>query len=416
MRDDGSFVVKSAITSMVAAGEATGIAGEYLWPIHPVGLSNLYRASPEHGRAIQIKAETAFGNGLVGDGAERLDDLTETGAADLFVMIGLDMEAYGNAFLQLIMSADKTRLIGLRRLPAITMSRYRGGFMQRVVKPDGNTKTITFTQKEILHLRVPCPMGKRYALPTWIGVEGMLELAHSAIKFNASFFNNNAMPEYAIIFKGAKPSEAQKQAVKEFFRSEYLGLDNQHRTLVLSTSEDSEITVEKLTADMKEADFLKLLDAARDRMPVAHGVPTRMLGIMSGGQLGGGGEVEGQLFIFEALTLKPKRRWLLNQLRPVLKLLGLKPARPNVEKSEELQPDEVMFQGLDLTPPSDDVEDLPALVQSGIMTPEQAAELLPFLQNQKSKSKSAAGAPVSANPRSDDANTTDQLIALLARL
>lgn len=397
-------VQKSDIDGLLSSRAEVGLDGEFLWPIEPRNLSVLYRASAEHGRAVHVKAESAFGGGLIGE-AEKIEELCDTGATELFVLLGLDLETYGNAFLQVIRSRDGERIIGLRRLPAITMSRYREGYLQRIGKPNGDTRKVTFTAREIVHLREPCPLGRRYALPTWIGAESMLELAYAATRYNASFFKNNAIPEYAITFKGVTPSAEQKRAIQAFFRNEHQGMDNAHRTLIMTSGEEGEVDIKRLTADVKDGDFLKLIDAARDRVPVAHGVPPRMLGIMTAGQLGGGGEVSGQLFTFEHLTLKPKRRRMLDQLRPTLKELGLAPG----STEDSLQPGQVAFRPLDLTPPKDDAEDLPALVNAKIITAEEARALMPMLAN-----LATAGAGT-AIERSAPVNSMDALVALLGR-
>ncbi len=400
-------VLKSGIEDLLTSQGEIGLDGEYLWPIPVRNLSALYRASPEHSRAIHVKAEGAFGGGLLGE-VERIEELCDTGATELFVLLDLDLGTLGNAFLQVIRSSDGERIIGLRRLPAITMSRFRDGYLQRISKPNGDTRKVTFTAREIVHFREPCPGGRHYALPTWIGAEGMMELALAATRYNASFFKNNAMPEYAITFKGITPSDAQKRAIRAFFRNEHQGIDNAHRTLVMTTGEEGEIEITRLTAEVKDGDFLKLIDAARDRIPVAHGTPPRILGIMTAGQLGGGGEVSGQLFIFEHLTLKPKRRRMLDQLRPLLKELGLKPG----SGEETLGAGEIAFRPLDLTPPKDDAENLPELVSSGIITPEEARMLMPALANAAESGQAPSGAPVQ---RSAPAGALDALAALLAR-
>ncbi|WP_428337068.1 phage portal protein [Paenirhodobacter sp.] len=360
-------VEKSDVMGLVSMLPEAGIDGEYLWPIHPLALANLYRASAEHCRAIHIKAEGAFGGGLIGR-TEPIDELCETGAAELFVLLGLDIETFGNAFLQVIRSNDGSRVIGLRRLPAVTMSRFRDGFLQRIPQITGGDKKVIFSAGEIIHLRVPCPMGRRYSEPAWIGVREMLELARAAIRFNSKFFDNGAVPEFAIIFKGTTPSDAQKKTIREFFRREFQGVENAHRTMLLSLSEDDSVTFEKLTADVKDGDFLKMIDAVRDRIPVAHGVPPRMLGIMSAGQLGGGGEVAGQMHVFEHLTLRPMRRRMLDQLRPIFKEFGLRPGNPD----EPLADDQIAFRPLDLTPPGDVTDNLADLVTAGVLTDSEA--------------------------------------------
>lgn len=397
-------VLKSDLPAMLLGQPDMGVDGEFLWPIAPGALMTLYRSSAEHGRAITLKAQSAFGGGLIGDGADRIGALCDRGTADLFVGLGMDLETYGNAFLQIIRGSRK-QVAGLRRLPAITMTRHRAGFLQRDPLPSGDMRKITFGADEILHLRVPCPMGGRYALPEWVGAEGMLELARAAIAYNAGFFANNAIPEHAVIFKGAAPSQAQKEAIGAFFRHEYKGLEHSHRTLLLHLGEDAEVEFKQLTADVKDADFLKLIDAARDRIPVAHGVPPRMLGIVTADQLGGGGEVSGQLFTFELLTLRPKRQSILDQLRPVLTELGLRPGDPE----DGLDPDQVAFRPLDLTPPGEDAGRLPDLVMAGILTPEEARLFLPGFEADQDIRKSAI-------TRSAPGDPLDALAALLARV
>ncbi len=378
--------------------DGVGLDGEYHWPIHPLALLRLYRGSSEHARAIQVKAEGAFGGGLIGD-TSTLEALCQTGAADLFTQLDIDLGTYGNAFLQIIATGDG-KPVELRRLPAITMRRTATGFVQRVPGASGIQK-VTFAQGEIIHLRDLCPMGGRYALPAWIGGKGMMELAEAAIRYNASFFQNSAIPEYAVIFEGATPTDAQKASIKEFFRSDFQGVDNAHRTLILTLVEEGKVKFEKLTADIKDADFLKLIDAARDRIPVAHGTPPRVLGIVSAGQLGGGGEATGQMFIFEHLTLKPRRRRTLDQMRPFLARIGLKPG----SAEDGLEKGEVAFRPLDLTSPTDDAKNLPDLVGAGIITPEEARSLLPDLVTQ-------SGNPIA---RSAPADPVAALAAILAR-
>lgn len=397
-------VLKSDLPTMLLGHQQTGVDGEFLWPIPPRALAMLYRTSAEHSRAIVLKAQTAFGGGLIGENAARLDALCDQGAAEMFVALAVDLETYGNAFIQVIRNSRRG-VAGLRRLPAITMARYRAGFLQRDPLPNGDTRKITFVAGEIIHLRAPCPEGGRYALPEWIGAEGMLELARAAVAYNAKFFGNNAIPEHAVIFKGTTPSQAQKEAIASFFRHEYKGLEHSHRTLLLHLGEDASVEFKQLTADVKDGDFLKLLDATRDRIPVAHGVPPRMLGIVTAGHLGGGGEVSGQLFTFEMLTLRPKRRSMLNQLRPVLTELGLRPGDPD----DGLKPDQLAFRALDLTPPGEDAGNLPDLVTSGILTADEARLFLPGFEADQNIRKSA-------NTRNAPVDPLAALAALLARV
>lgn len=138
--------------------------------------------------------------------------------------------------------------------------------------------------------------------------------------------------------------------VKTFFQTEYQGQGNSHRTLYLNIPDKDagDIEFKRITAEGKDGEFLKLLDAAKDRIPIAHGVPPRLLGIVSAGGLGGAGEVIGQLHTFETYTLRPRRRRMIDQCRPLWRELGIDPAR-------------IRFAASDVTPPA---EETPATAEA----------------------------------------------------
>ena len=340
----------------------------------------LYRASAEHARAIHIKSEGAFGQGLEAEEAEgaeldKFEELCPSGSADLFVQIGLDQECFGNAFMQII--RDQDRVIELQRLPALSMSRTKTGYIQIAAAPDGTQTQKAFADDDILHLRAPCPSGGYYSLPAWIGAETMLDLVEAATRFNQKFFDNQAIPEHAIIIKGGQLPEKEEEKIQTYFQDHFKGIDNAHRTLVLNPPEGKDVEFHKLTSDLKDGDFLKLLDAARDRIVIAHGVPPRMMGIMSAGQLGGGSEVASQLFLFENLTLAPKRRRMIDQLRPLFRELGIDHRH-------------IRFKPHDLTPPKDNTDQVASWVQAGVISPDEARQYLDMPVN-VSATKSSAG-------------------------
>jgi len=340
----GGAVIKSTLPGGFSFAQLFTAPGAHdnliAWQVDPAALFSLYQYSAEHGRSIHIKAEGAFGRGIEGAGASTLEALMPNGAADLFVSLGVDLETYGNAFAEIVRDGNK-KIREIRHLPAVTMYRNADerSYTQLTTTPNGEQLAQYFPPDAILHLRYACPSGGYYAMPAWIPGAGMIELVYAAVRFNQQFFSNKSLPEYAIVTKGSQLSEGQLDAVKGFFQREFQGLDNAHKTLYLHlTDETADLKFEKLTGDFKDGDFLKLLDAARDRIPIAHGVPPRMLGIVTSGSLGGGSEVAGQLHVFEEYTLKPRRRRVRDLLRPLLAELGI-------------PWDGIRFVGTDVTPP-----------------------------------------------------------------
>jgi len=381
-------VLKSFLPAPAGLGQlwrpyGATVDGAIAWPRDPYALLTFYTASAEHARAIHVRASAAFGNGVTGDQAERLEALCPTGAADLFMSLAIDYGAFGNAFLY-------AGPLGLERRPALTMSRHAsGGYIQTLYDPQGNHQTVFYKEAEIIHIKAPCPAGHWYSLPEWAGGWGMLELIQAATDYNREFFRNHGLPQYAIVTYGAKLSPDEETAVQNFFSSTYKGPGNQHKTLYLHCDDPQHGKVEfqKLT-DTKDGDFLKLLDAARDRIAIAHGVPPRLLGIVSAGSLGGGGEATAQIHIFEEVVNKPMRTRFMGALRPLLQRLGLDWRALN-------------FAGMDLTPPEGDranSDHLTEWLTAGLIDLDEARAMLQLPTRPAPARKSAdRSAPLTAS-------------------
>ncbi|MBX9634226.1 MAG: phage portal protein, partial [Magnetospirillum sp.] len=364
------------------ASVSRDMGGAVQWPIAPSALLLLYLSSPEHNRCIHLIAEGAYGGGLVdkdGQSISAVEDLFEQGSAATFVELGVDLGTFGNAFLQVITNNATGRVVALRRLPAITMKKVgRQGFVQTVRDETGMESRASFGPEEIIHLRPPCPMGGFYALPDWIAAGNMIQLAQAATEWNAKFFENGAMPEYAMIVRGGQLSDGQKEAARQFFRREFRGLDNSHKTLMLSfDSQEVEVEFQRITAELKDGDFLKMLDAAQARIHLAHGVPPRLLGIMHAGGLGGGGEITGQLKIFEDLRLASVRRRTKDQITPLVRRLKLDPAN-------------IRFRPLDLTPPDTDRQQIKDWLEAEMIDRDEARRLA-GIGDETALAKSASG-------------------------
>lgn len=345
-KSNASSVLKSAVGSPLQAYSSSMLSNGInivLWPLHQLSLAALFSASIEHARACSVKAEGAFGNGVITDNSEageRFDQLCQFGSANLLSALGLDLEVYGNAFIEVVSAG--AHVLQLRHVPAITMWRTDDlkGFVQVTFDPQGNENTIFFKPAQIVHLRYACPFGGYYARPTWLAASGMMELAHAAIQYNKNFFTNRALPEYLITTTGKQLSQEQQKTITGFFNREFKGLDNSHKTLYLHLSDiEAKIEAKPLSAGLKEAEFTKLLEMSRNFIPTAHGVPPRILGIVTAGSLGGGSEVTGQMHVFNEFTLKPRQRAMLQMLHAALS------SRTGIDI------DSIKINSVDLTPP-----------------------------------------------------------------
>lgn len=364
-------LLKSAAAVDLTPSLAPTFNGGLAWPVEPEALLFLYVINETHQRCIHLKAASGFGSGMEnttdakGDEVTKIEDLTDSGTGPLFEALAVDEGTFGNAYCQIVRSPVDRRPLRLRHLPAIFMQRTpNGGFQQVIQDAYGRTKKTRFAPDEVMHFRPASPMGGYYALPDWIGASGMQELVHFAVKWNANFFKNGAVPDGILTVLGGSLTDTQKQSAKEFFQRSFQGVDNAHKVLYLALSnKDAKVSFEKIGRDIKDGDFLKMMDAGQQRIHVAHGVPPRLLGIVTSGSLGGAGEVEGQMKQFEAFTLQPRRRRYLSIMRPLLNELG-------IDRKA------VRFARMDITSVTDDREHVADWHRDGLIDDTEARNLI----------------------------------------
>jgi len=176
----------------------------------------------------------------------------------------------------------------------------------------------------IIHFANYTQENRHYGLPDWRGAVKDIELEYYAKLYNKKFFVNSGIPEVAIVVEGGKFDKDVEDAVISFFQTNIKGVENAHKTLYLPIN-DKDITVkfEKLEMDRtRDGDFDKMSARCRDNIVSAHGVPPRLVGIVVSGSLGGSGEVEGQLKIFQEINISPRQEMFKTKLLPVIREMG----------------------------------------------------------------------------------------------
>lgn len=339
-------LIKSTALDAIAAAAQPG---ERPWPVAPARIAAWCAADATHARALQLKAEGIASGGITGPAADRALELLG-GAAEL-IECALDLETYGNLFLERVKDG-RGRLAALRRLPAWSMAlKERDGFRQRVW--NGQKEVVTdYAPDEVAWLKLPTVAPGWYGQPSWIAAAGVIELLDAITRYNTRFFEHNAVPDHLIKVSGGSLTDAQKEAIRSFFQSEFKGLANSRKTLFVALSEGQTLEITPV-AQPNDGKFIELYKTAREVLPAAHGVPPRLLGIATPGALGGLSEVAQQMHMFETFTLAPRRRLLAGFLR---RETGL----------------DIDLAVIDLTPPGQDIAALPPLIAAGVMTPDEA--------------------------------------------
>ena len=229
-------------------------------------------------------------------------------------------------------------------------------------KPYGAKKTSDRAKNQMIRFKYPSNRSTYYGRPDWIGAVGSMILDALAVEWNYRFFRNNAIPALAVIVEGGEFDGPTKALVRDFLTQTVKGIDNSHKTLYLPINDPNiKVRFEKIMAEVKDADFQKLRTSIRDEVLSGHGVPPRVMGVISSGSLGGGGEAEQQLKIFKEVSVSPKQRLFETVLNgTLLKESGMR----------------IKFRGIDLSSDTSDVENVRGLVQDQILTPEEGRNML----------------------------------------
>ena len=255
---------------------------------------------------------------------------------DVLYKFATDYEALGNAYLEVDRSKDG-KLAGLYHLPGYTIhkSAKHPGYWQirsekrKYFKLFGDDEdNFTNNQQavnEIIHLKSYFLRSDFYGMPDFLPSLSAAVLDALAANFNMDFFENSAIPAMALIIEGGKLGEKAQETVKRFFEGQIKGSKNFHRTLYMPVDREGvKARFEKLMTEVKEASFMNLRNANRDEIVAAHGVPPRLVGIVSSGQLGGSSEAFAQMKMFKELIIEPRQRRIERLLTRLFKLtLGI---------------------------------------------------------------------------------------------
>ena len=140
---------------------------------------------------------------------------------------------------------------------------------------------------EIIHFKIYSPKNTYYGVPSSVSAASAIVGDKFAKEYNIDYFENKAIPRYAIILKGAKLSNKSKQELVNYFRNEVKGRN--HGTLVIplpaSLGANTDIKFEKLEAGVQDASFDKYRKSNRDEILVANRVPAPKVGVYDNANL-----------------------------------------------------------------------------------------------------------------------------------
>ena len=238
---------------------------------------------------------------------EELDDTFESlnieeTLIETLVRVWQDVLTIGNGYLEIGRNnAGKIGYIGHIPATMVRVRRKRDGFVQ--ISRSNKIQAVFFRNfqdletpdpinmdpkpNEIIHFKMYSPNHTYYGIPSAVSAAAAIIGDKFAKEYNIDYFENKAIPRYAVIIKGAKISQKSKQELVNYFRNEVKGRN--HGTLIIpipaSIGSDTDIKFEKLEAGIQDASFDKYRKSNRDEILIANRVPAPKVGVYDNANL-----------------------------------------------------------------------------------------------------------------------------------
>lgn len=340
---------------------ADSFAGEYdasglVAPLYNLeALAQLMEMNTYHYRAVQTKAWDTVGLGWTlkpvvekpsEDGVEEAQTFLkaphpEETLEEILTKWVQDYEAIGVGYLEMIRDpkvnprAERVPFVGMAHIPGHTMRAHKDGI--RYVQQRGNRKVwfkkigapydvhkqtgevmglgeLNPTERatEVLVIRNYSARSDYYGTPDILPALGAILGDKQREEYNIDFFENHAVPAYAVTVSGADLDEETENQIKQYFQKDLK--ENRHATLVLTAGGDPEgppveFKFEALSVDIKEASFRLYRKDNRDEILSAHGVPPYRAGIAETGSLGGSTAAE-STEIYKQSIINPRQEMI----------------------------------------------------------------------------------------------------------
>lgn len=270
------------------------------------------------------------------------DQLEEINAEDSFtetlIKAWRDYEVTGNGYIEVGRKVDGT--IGyIGHVPAQTLRvrRKRDGFVQMsgfkvqffanygdAFDEDGNHQTIPNPigddePNEIIHIKRYSPASSYYGIPDIVSAQQAIAGNEFAARFNLDYFENKAVPRYAIIVKGAKLGPAAERNLLSFFRSDLKG--ENHRSIVIPLPGDTpdnkvDLTFEAIEAGIQDSSFSTYLSHNEKEILMVHRVPITKISVSDSASLAVAKDADKT---FKEQVCGPEQKILQKKLKNLIK-------------------------------------------------------------------------------------------------
>lgn len=215
---------------------------------------------------------------------------------DILFKVWFDVEATGNGYLEISRKLNgQIGYVGYIPSPTMRVRKNRDGFIQIVqdkitfFRNFGDRTTPDYfgvdpRPNEIIHFKKHTSKNVYYGVPDIIAAMSAIAGQKFASEYNLDYFENKAVPRYALIVKGAKLSMQAEKRILDYFRREVKG--KHHGTLYIPVpahmGSNVDVKLEAIENKVQEASFEKYRAGNHESIAMVHRVPKSKIGLGTG--------------------------------------------------------------------------------------------------------------------------------------
>ena len=310
--------------------------------LYPHYLEELFASSSMHGAIIKGASEMIYGEGLNAIGKDKhVDQWLKVnsifGDGSCLKKAAFDLKLYGQCYLNIIWSQDRTTVSRVHHLPAATI---RCGIAddedniplfyhkkdwdkqqeEPLVIPAFNTKDRT-APSQCLHIKMYTPLSFYYGAPDYQAGTNWAQIASDLSDYHLSTISQGFFPSTIMSFFGGVPTEEERAELERLVYNKFGGANNAGKILMtFNDSQDTAPTVESFNISDAHQIFDYLSEQCDKKVLSAHRVTSPLLfGLRdTGGGFGNNAdEMKESYDLFYNTVILPFQRLLLDGLRPV---------------------------------------------------------------------------------------------------
>lgn len=319
--------------------------------LYPHYLDQLYVGSAIHSAIIKGVADMIYGLGLHSPLQDQhvepyLKAKSLFGDGTCLKRMAFDLKLYGQCYLNVIYSEDRSKIAEVYHLSAATVrsgkkddegvvrtyycsdnwtDSYKAEFQPQAVASFSTEDRTAASQ--ILHIKSYSPISEYYGIPDYIGSTRYIELDRQISDFHLANVSHGLFPSMIISFNNGIPTDEERQEIERLLYDKFSGASNAGKFLMtFNDSQENAPTIESFQATDPQNVYSFMSNEISSKILSGHRVTSPLLfGLREeGGGFGSNAdEMRDAYDLFYQTVVKPQQELLLSGIQPLFSVNGI---------------------------------------------------------------------------------------------